>query len=205
MIIEEKISELQDKLGQELKKKRYMHTLGVQYTAANLAMCYGEDMMRASLAGLLHDCAKCMPDKKLLICCRKYELPISETEERNPYLLHAKLGAYFAKEKYKIEDEELLSSIIYHTTGRPNMTLLEKIIFTADYIEPGRKQIDQLTTIRNMAYHDLDKAVYIILKNTLSFLREQEQKGKKEIDPMTIEAYNYYEQFIQNREKGIIN
>ena len=96
--------------------------------------------------------------------------------------------AIWRKKEYKIEDPEILSAILYHTTGRPGMTLLEQIIFTADYIEPGRKQAPNLTQIRHLAFTDLDAAVTKILEDTLEYLKS----GDGEMDPMTEETYNYY-------------
>ena len=84
--------------------KRFVHTQGVEYTAAALAMRYGEDVERAQVAGLLHDCAKCMGNDKLLSACEKHHIPVTDVERRNPYLLHAKVGSYLAKEEYKVED-----------------------------------------------------------------------------------------------------
>ena len=169
------MSDILKKLTKEMQKvqdpKRFTHTLGVEYTAAALAMRYGEDVERAQIAGLLHDCAKCMENDKLLSACEKYHLPATDVEKRNPYLLHARVGSYLAKKEYKIEDPEILSAILYHTTGRPGMTLLEKIIFTADYIEPGRKQAPNLTQIRHLAFTDLDAAVTKILEDTLEYLK----------------------------------
>ena len=127
------------KLKQKLNDKRYIHSIGVEYTAANLAFLYGEDVKRARIAGLLHDCAKCIPTDEKLKKAKKLGIPINSSEKANPDLLHGKLGAYYAKEKFGIKDEEILSAITYHTTGKPEMTLLEKIIFVADYIEPNRK------------------------------------------------------------------
>ena len=169
--------------------KRFTHTLGVEYTAAALAMRYGGDLEQAQTAGLLHDCAKCMSDEKLLKLCEKNKLEITDVERRNAFLLHAKVGSCLAQKEYGIEDPEILSAILYHTTGRPDMTLLEKIIFTADYIEPGRKQAANLTEIRRMAFEDLDSAVRKILGDTLVYLRS---KGG-EMDPMTEETYHFYE------------
>ena len=186
------MSDILKKLTKEMQKvqdpKRFTHTLGVEYTAAALAMRYGEDVVRAQIAGLLHDCAKCMEYDKLLSACEKYHLPVTDVEKRNPYLLHAEVGSYLAKKEYKIEDPEILSAILYHTTGRPGMTLLEQIIFTADYIEPGRKQAPNLTQIRHLAFTDLDAAVTKILEDTLEYLKS----GDGEMDPMTEETYNYY-------------
>lgn len=194
------MSDILKKLTKEMQKvqdpKRFTHTLGVEYTAAALAMRYSEDVERAQIAGLLHDCAKCMENDKLLSVCEKYHLPATDVETRNPYLLHARVGSYLAKKEYKIEDPEILSAILYHTTGHPNMTLLEKIIFTADYIEPGRKQAPNLKIIRQMAFIDLDAAVKKILEDTLDYLRS----GDGEMDPMTEETYQYYKNYNENKK-----
>ena len=186
------MSDTLKKLTKEMEKvqdpKRFTHTLGVEYTAAALAMRYGADLEKAQLAGLLHDCAKCMSNDKLLSACEKHDISITDVERRNPYLLHAKVGSYLAKKEYKIDDQEILNAILYHTTGHPGMTLLEKIIFTADYIEPGRKQAPNLTEIRQLAFTDLDEAVKKILADTLEYLKS----GDGEMDPMTEETYRFY-------------
>lgn len=182
--------DIQQKVENQLTKKRFYHTLGVQTICFSLALVYGSDSLKAIYAGLLHDLAKCIPDEELLSECKKYQLPISQIEEKNPYLLHGKLGAYYAKKNFKINDEEILNAITYHTTGRPDMSLLEKIVFVADFIEPNRSeiQISSLKTIRKLAFKDLDDAVFLILKNTLSYLKNMENQ----IDTLTIDAYNYY-------------
>jgi|GEM_PF-174146 len=197
------MSDVLKKLTREMEKvqepKRFVHTQGVEYTAAALAMRYGEDVERAQVAGLLHDCAKCMGNDKLLSACEKHHIPVTDVERRNPYLLHAKVGSYLAKKEYKVEDPEILSAILYHTTGHPNMTLLEKIIFTADYIEPGRKQAPNLKIIRQMAFIDLDAAVKKILEDTLDYLRS----GDGEMDPMTEETYQYYKNYNENKKSEL--
>lgn len=169
-------------------EKRYEHTLGVAFTAASLAMRYGADVKQAQVAGLLHDCAKCMTNEERLSICKKNKLEVTPVEKANPFLLHAKVGAFLAKEKYGIQDEEILSAVRCHTTGRPNMTLLEKIVFTADYIEPSRKTAPNLDEVRTMAFQNLDIALCKILSDTLNYLDTVDQ----EIDPMTKETYHYY-------------
>ena len=116
------------------------------------------------------------------------DIELSEAELQVLPLIHAKLGAYLAKEKYKVDNERVINAILYHTTGRPNMTMLDKIIYLSDYIEPGRKQAPNLTEIRRMAFTDLDEAVKKILADTLEYLRS----GESEMDPMTEETYQYY-------------
>ena len=145
-------------LKKKLPSKRYIHSIGVEYTAACMAFVYGEDVERCRLAGLLHDNAKYMNDSEKLKKAEKYGLPINDCERRNPDLLHGKLGAYYAERRFGIVDPEILSAITYHTTGRPDMTLLEKIVFVADFIEPNRKMIKELPEIRKEAREDFNAA-----------------------------------------------
>lgn len=104
-------------------------------------------------------------DKKIRIC-NKNQISYSKIEAENPYLLHGKVGAYIARKEFDILDEDILNAIIWHTTGRPDMSLLEKIIFVADYIEPSRRPIPELNLIRQLAFTDINQAVIKILENT---------------------------------------
>lgn len=176
------------RLKTKINDKRFEHSLGVEYTAACMAMVHGADVEKARLAGLLHDCAKGLPTKEKLEKARRHGLAISKYEEKNPDMLHAKLGAHYARYKYDVIDQEVLDAICYHTTGRPNMSLLEKIIFVADYIEPNRKMIRDMEQIRVEAFSDLDKCVIHILKNTLDYLSDTVD----DMDYMTQMTYNYY-------------
>ncbi len=183
------IAKMQKKLKKELDDDRYRHTLGVMYTSAALAMRYGADLMKAQVAGLLHDCAKCIPNDKKLRMCEKYGIPVSHVENEAPFLLHSKLGAYLARTKYGVEDEEILQAIVWHTTGKPEMTLLEEIVFLADYIEPMRWKASNLAQIRAAAFVDIHRAVYMTLHDTLQYL----SRGSGKVDEMTREACLYYE------------
>lgn len=183
------------KLRKEMKKvqdsKRFEHTLGVEYMAAALAMRYGCDIEDARIAGLLHDCAKCLTDEKRLSICRKHHISVTSVEQKNPFLLHAKVGAYLARKKYGVKNQDILNAIRSHTTGRQNMSTLEKIIFVADYIEPGRVHGPaNLAEIRKLAFVDLDKALVRILEETLNYLK----KSAGDIDPMTEETWRCYQQ-----------
>lgn len=175
-------------LKKKLTPKRYVHSIGVEYTAANMAFVHGEDVQRARIAGLLHDCAKCIPVEDKLTKAIKFGIPVSDSERDNPDLLHGKLGAYYAAQKCGVSDAGILSAISFHTTGKPEMTLLEKIIFVADYIEPNRRMIRELPEIRKEAFTDLDRCILHILKNTLDYLKE----GDTVIDDLTEETYRYY-------------
>ena len=168
--------------------KRYEHTLGVAYTAAALAMRYDESIKNAELAGLLHDCAKCLSDEKRLSICQKHNISMNEIERRNPFLLHAKVGSFLAMDEYHIRDMDIINAILNHTTGRPGMSKLEKIIFVADYIEPNRRHAPNLKEVRKLAFEDLDKALVAILGDILSYLKST----GGEIDPMTQKTYDYY-------------
>lgn len=187
---------LRKEMEQTLEHKRYEHTLGVAYTAATLAMVHDVDVNKALIAGILHDCAKCMSHHKQIALCKKNNMQLSEieTEKQSP-LLHAKAGSCLARKKYGVTDEDILQAISYHTTGRPHMSPLEKIIYIADYIEPGRERakrsyadIQNLSEVRKMAYHNLDEALCKILSDTLDYLAK---KGGK-IDSMTRKTYEYY-------------
>lgn len=184
----EKYEDLTDKLQKSLSKERFLHTLGVANCAACLGMTYGISFEKCYLAGLLHDCAKGYSKEENYQIALEAKLEMSDVQVANKDLLHSLVGAYLAKENYGITDEEILSAIKYHTTGKPGMTLLEKIIFTADYIELNRDRAPRLDEIRKMAFTDLNKAIVMIYEDTLAFL-----KGRKgEIDGLTVESYNYY-------------
>lgn len=191
--MQEEIEQMQERLRGKLPEKRFLHTVGVRYTAELLAMRYDVDINRAGMAGVLHDCAKYMTGKKMLEKCQKHHIKVTDIERENLQLLHAKLGAYFAEHKYGVTDTEILSAIRWHTTGKAEMTTLEQIIFLADYIEPHRRMIPGLTEIRRQAFVDLEDAVYMTLKNTVEYLESQsEEKNAKLFDPETQAAYQYY-------------
>lgn len=186
--MDDKILKLQHTLKKELDEDRYQHTLGVMYTSASMAMRYGADVTQALLAGLLHDCAKCIPGDKKIHLCEKYGLPVSDVEYENPGLLHARLGAYLAEKKYHIHDREIIHAISSHTTGRPGMSLLEKIVFIADYIEPGRRELPNMKEVRPLAFKDIDQCLYRILEDSLVYLNSRNIS----VDPMTQKTYDYY-------------
>lgn len=192
----EYLEKVKKKLEKELDKHRYVHTLGVMYTAAALAMRYGYDMETAMKAGLLHDCAKCIPNAKKISLCEREDIAISEIERANPSLLHAKLGAFLAKSEYGIQDENILHAIEVHTTGCPDMTLLDKIIYIADFMEPSRDEAPNLSAVRKLAFTDLDGCLFQILEDSMKYL----QNKKAPVDSMTETTYDYYKQYMKNRK-----
>ncbi len=192
-----KIEKLIKKIEGTLDHSRYHHTIGVMYTAGAMAMRYQADLDSALLAGLLHDCAKGYSSEKKIKLCEKHHLGISEAEKKNPGLLHAKLGAYLAKEKYGVTDTNILHAIKYHTTGCPDMNLMDKIIYIADYIEPNRNEAPNLDKIRYLAFTDIDECLYTILKASLAYLKKKDEV----IDPMTEETYLYYKKLFNKSEE----
>jgi len=183
-----KSSQISKKVKKLIDKKRYLHSIGVAYTATSLAMKYDYSIEDAYIAGICHDCAKNISAKESIKLCKKNNVDISETEKNNPFLLHGKVGAIISKNRFEIENTDILNAISYHTTGRPGMSLLEKIIFVSDYIEPGRKELPNIGVIRKTAFEDLDKAIILIIENTLDYLNK---KGAV-IDTTTKDTYNYY-------------
>ncbi|MGN0341545.1 MAG: bis(5'-nucleosyl)-tetraphosphatase (symmetrical) YqeK [Roseburia sp.] len=184
------IHKIKKALKKALDKERYEHTMGVMYTAQCLAMAHGVDLEQAQLAGLLHDCAKCIPSDQKLLMCQEHDIPVNPCEKENPSLLHAKLGAYVAENEYDIKDPAILHAIAVHTTGEPNMTSLDKVVFIADYIEPLRNKAEHLPEIRRTAFHHLDEALCMILRDTITFLGKN--KAADSVDPMTRETYEFY-------------
>ena len=179
---------LQKQMKEELSDDRFEHTIGVMYTAESLAMRYGVDMTKAAVAGLLHDCAKCIPNAQKIKMCKKHDIEITEMEEKNPSLLHAKLGAYMAEAAYGVDDPEILSAIKWHTTGKPDMSMLDIIIYMADYIEPNRDKAPNLKQIRKLCFENIEEALYQVLEGTLEYLSDRPDM----IDPMTKISYDFY-------------
>jgi len=182
-------------LSKDLKESRLMHTFGVIDTASTLAKAYQADIKKCEKAALLHDCAKYMPLDEMIAICERNFVEISDLEKKKDSLLHAKAGACLAYEKYGIKDKEILDAIKYHTTGRPDMSLIEKIIFVSDYIEPGRNFSEKLPMYRMIAMADINLVCMNILKDTLDYL----ESINAEIDPLTKETYAFYKDLIKNR------
>ncbi|KGM97930.1 phosphohydrolase [Clostridium novyi A str. 4552] len=174
-------------LKNNLKPKRFNHSMGVRDTAVKLAKIYGEDINKARISGLIHDCAKYVKDKEMIEIYEEHGNIVDEVEKNMPAILHGKVGSYVAKEVMGVEDKDILNAIAYHTTGRVNMSLLEKIIYIADYIEPLR-DFPGVDNLRDIAFGgDLDKALILSFNNTIKYVIEGNQLLHKD----TIEARNY--------------
>lgn len=178
--------EMLDYLHINLKESRLRHSLSVSETAVALATKYGEDIDKARIAGLVHDCVKNMKDAQLIEVARLHEIQLDEIYLQNPSILHGLVGSIIAREVMGIEDEDILSAIRYHTTGRKNMSILEKIIYIADYIEPLRK-FNGVEELRSLSEMDLDAAVIQSLENTIKYVIIQ----KELLHTDTVEARNY--------------
>ncbi len=176
------------RVKETLSEKRYIHTLGVVSEALKLADRYGENMEKAYVAAFLHDIAKEMPKSQIVLEATKLGLITDSLQVEQPDLLHGHLGAEVAKSEFSISDEYVLNAIRFHTTGREDMTLLEKIIFLADLIEPSREIFEGLAKIRSLAHSNLDKALYLGLKATIDFVTV----CKKPVHPMGVSALQFY-------------
>lgn len=155
-----------------IRAKRVPHVMGVEEEAVRLAKFWGADPELARHAGILHDCTKYLELEPQLELCRKYGVELDEIEEKMVKLLHSKTGACIAKYVFG-EPEEVYQAIFYHTTGRADMSLLEKILYMADYIEPNR-DFDGVERLRKLAYSDLDQAMLLGVESTI---QEMEQRG----------------------------
>ena len=193
--MDSRVPEIRKHLKKKLDAYRYEHTLGVEFTCQALAMRYGYDLDKADLAGLLHDSAKRFEDPVMLQKCLDRNIPVTAEEERDPSLLHAKLGAWMAEHKYEVDDPEILSAITCHTTGKPGMSLLDKILYVADYIEHNRAfpGVDQA---RDIAQVSLDRAVAYETARTVEHLAHQGLP----IYPQTLETYNAFVKYLKEEQ-----
>ncbi len=168
-------------IKKQISSKRYSHSVNTAKEAVSLAEIYGIDKKKAKVAGLLHDIGKGRLDE-----ASRYGVVLDEIEIKNPELAHGRLGALKASVDLGIDDPEILSAITWHTTGKADMSLLDKIIYLADIIEPGRK-FPGVDEIRALAPTDIDAAMVIALEHIMAFVRS---KGFA-LHPKSTEAYQY--------------
>ena len=181
------IEEMKLYLKSNLKENRYIHTLGVADTAKKLAKLNGISEEKAETAGLAHDVAKNLSKDKIKEMMQENNIVLSEVEENNPNLWHSIVGPIEAKNKLGIEDEEILDAIRWHTTGKINMSILTKIIYIADMIEPER-DFEGIDSLRKITFRNLDEGVYYGLNSSIEILLERNLL----IDENTIRARNYF-------------
>lgn len=173
-------------LRENLTDSRYRHTLGVVDITEKLSEKYGADKSKARYAALIHDCAKNMSVEMQMTILKDRGIQLDEISIESPQILHGLVGAIIAKENMGIDDEEILDAVKYHTTGRRDMSKLEKIIYIGDYIEPNRTYpgVDRL---REITFSDLDKGVLMGFDNTISYVIKQGQL----VHHFTFQARNY--------------
>ncbi len=165
--------------------KRYEHTLNVKKMAVKLAKLHGADPDQAALAALLHDCAKERPKEELLQIIRDNAIIAENAENRPTPVWHGICAAILARTQWGVTDEAVLSAVACHTTGKPGMSLLDKIIFLAD-MTSAERDFPGVDELRRLACRDLDLAMIEGLDQTIRFVKQ----GKKEVDPMSRAAYN---------------
>ena len=180
------LSWLRAKVMPYLTEKRIAHVLGCENEAVSLANRWGEDPERAAVAGILHDITKKLSAEEQLKLCEKYGIINDAAEVANPKLLHAKTGAAFARELFGIEDD-IYGAIRWHTTGKPDMTLLEKIIYLADFVEPTRN-FPGVEELRELCFEDIDAAMAKGLEMSLEFIRSSGAEPYKD----SVEACEWY-------------
>lgn len=188
-----------ERLRATLKERRFTHTLGVANEAVRLAPRFGVDPEKAYIAGLLHDCAKNFSGEKVEEYCKKYGVTLDPYCQQEKALVHGFLGPTVAKEDYGVDDPEILSAIYYHTTGKPDMTPIEKLIYIADLTEPGRdadpgRDMEQSARLRQLLDEDIDEALIYAIGCSIKYVIS---KGNI-IHPDSILARNY---LIENRRR----
>lgn len=188
-------TEIHSWLKNNLNEKRYIHTLGTAECAKELAEKFNLDSEKAYLAGLLHDCAKCFSNEKLLDIIHQH-LNVEECEMLNYKTLHAPVSAYIAEKEFNVTDKEILSAIRWHTLGRLEMTDFEKIVFIADKIEPNTRDKEYSDKIRTLLDepNGINKALLKCYKETIKSLVKRDLK----ICILTIDIYNKLQDLVQN-------
>lgn len=179
------LEEMKEKLKSNIDVERYTHSIDVMNTAEELAGCYAADGKKAEIAGILHDCARGLSMESMYSICITAGIEVDWVKKRQPKLLHGPVGAYIARVDYGISDEEVLEAIRVHTTGKENMGILDKIIFLADLIEPGR-DFHGVNLIREWAYKDIDKALILAFDRVITHVLEKREL----LHPETINARN---------------
>ena len=185
LLAEPKAVEIEKYLKSRLTPERYVHVLSVRDLALDLAKKYGADLQKVNLAALLHDCAKWMSTSDLYEAAANHRIQLDEVERHNPSLVHAPIGAMLAVSHFDVDIPEILNAIRIHTTGSSRMTLIDKILYVADFAEPKRNYAEA-HSVCEIAYQDLNEAVFEVSRYKIEHLLA---KGVL-IHPHTIDAYN---------------
>ena len=177
--------EYEEIISKRMKSARFKHSKNVAKEAVRLAKKYGADVKKAELAGILHDATKETEEKEQMELIQKSGIELSELERSSPKLWHAISGSAFVQTELQIDDKEIIDAIRYHTTGRAGMTLLDKVIFIADFTSADR-DYDGVDKMRKVADKNLDEAVLEGMAFTIADLAER----KLTIAPDTFAGYN---------------
>jgi len=181
------IKQIEKTLKGMLPERRLKHSLNVSKCAVKLSEIYKCDKEKAEIAGLVHDCAKYFTDEQIEDSIERFNVELDPLEVNNIALSHSVIGSYVAVDVFNIKDEEIINAIKYHTTGKENMSLLEKIIYMADLIEEDRK-FPRVEELRELTYSGkLEEALLLSFNNTIKFVIDNNQL----IHPRTIKARNY--------------
>ncbi len=180
-----KIEEMKSILKASLPLKRYKHSLAVYETALELAEAHKLDVEKVGVSALLPDCGREIPSRDSLAKAAELGIEVDKVEANQPILLHAKLGVFYARKKYGIEDKEILDGILYHTTGAPDMTPLAMAVYLADLLEPTR-DFPGIDDLRKLAKENMEKAMVKAYANTIRYLVEYDLL----IHPNCIHGYN---------------
>lgn len=182
--MELRVEEVLNLTARVLSEKRFKHTVRVADCAEEMAKHHGLDPLKARCAGLAHDLAKEIPLKDQLSLARRWDLLHYPEDEQNPAVLHGPLAAYWLEHYYKVDDVEVLAAVANHTLGRPGMSPLEMLIYSADLTERGR-DFPEVDILRHSLYDDLEKGTLDCVERTLIYLR----KRKNPIHPLTQLTY----------------
>lgn len=163
------IEEMKAKLKIDLSPGRFQHSIGVMEECIRLAKFYNINKKKAEIAGLLHDCAKHLNNAEVLAIIEEKGLAVDDIQINAPALHHGIVAPVIAFEQYGVTDSEILDALYWHSTGRAGMTPLEKIVFIADYIEPGRK-FDNLDKARKAAYEDINLCILMLADTTIEYV-----------------------------------
>lgn len=165
----EKYLDVKLELKKILKPDRYSHTLYTAKEAVKLASIYNVNEEKAYLSALLHDCAKNLSNEELYKIVEEENMVLDDIMKKSPALVHGLAGSILAQKKYGIKDEEIINAIRYHTTGKENMNMLEKIIFLSDATEESRRY-EGVEEIRKISYIDINKAIVLSLDRVINFV-----------------------------------
>ena len=183
-------------LEKRLPEEKYLHSIGAEETARNLAARFGEDIEKAALSALIHDNAKGYSHNELVSIVNENKFSIDEEVKSNSKILHAYVGAYLAEKELNITGRDIFNAVMFHTTGRVNMTLLEKIVYLSDKMETKTRDFEYTNKIINVLNetNDLDKTILVTIDMTIKSLVDRKL-------PINIETINLWNQLVYAEDK----